>query len=296
MKFTIYCFAIFASINLAYSVPVLDYATVVSNYLHDGKIKVYNGGPTEIFVRLNASRFVNEAVNMDVEFCMYDETNYHVLKTTKITTNNFAGSFLNTTFGDVLVSIPENLNTGVFRVRYKYVDLDPSSSYYNEVRGPYYLSTGYQTFNASIVQVTTNPPVSNSMAIYRYYQSGPKANHFYTKSNEIPPGYSFEYIEFYALTVQKEGSVPIYRYYSPTAIDHFYVTVSNNSTFPDYNFESIEFYAYPSQKQGTVPVYRYFSPIKGDHFYTTHYSANGYVEGYYLEGIAFHAYEGNRLD
>jgi len=67
------------------------------------------------------------------------------------------------------------------------------------------------------------------------------------------------------------GTVPVYRFYSPTATDYMFVVGASDGTIPTvpgYEDQGIWAYAYPTQICGSVPLYAMSHSI-GDHWYTT---------------------------
>ena len=75
--------------------------------------------------------------------------------------------------------------------------------------------------------------VEGSVPLYRYWKSS-ASDHFYTTSNEEigttthgqvgRHGYASEGIAGYCYPTQKEGTVPMYRYWNQHNHDHFYTT------------------------------------------------------------------------
>jgi hypothetical protein len=82
--------------------------------------------------------------------------------------------------------------------------------------------------------------------------------------------------------------VPLYRYWNPTTIDHFYTTnfrELGRGRF-GYRYEGIQGYVSPRRLRGTVPLYRYWNPTIRDHFYTTNFRELGRGRaGWRYEGI-----------
>lgn len=86
---------------------------------------------------------------------------------------------------------------------------------------------------------------------------------------------------------------PLYRYWSATANDHYYI-----NTWSDlgagrlgYAVYKIEGYVYPTQVSGTVPLHQYWNSSTTSHFYTTNFSELGngaYGYGYY--GVSGYVY------
>ena len=145
-------------------------------------------------------------------------------------------------------------------------------------------------------------------ALYRYWGNG---DHFYTTNvNEIGTsiggqqgnhGYTSEGTQCLIYFKQVSGTVPLYRYYSAAAIDHFYTTNANEigTTTPGqvgnhgYRSEGIAGYCFPKYTPGTVPLYRYYNGQLIDHFYTTNEYEIGTTtpgvtgkHGYTSEGVA----------
>ncbi|MEH1932117.1 MAG: hypothetical protein V7K14_06260 [Nostoc sp.] len=86
---------------------------------------------------------------------------------------------------------------------------------------------------------------------------------------------------------------PLYRYYNPSTVDHFYTVnfaeLGNGNS--GYISEGIAAYISKIQYAGTVPLYRYYSSAATDHFYTTNFSElGGGKSGYVFEGIAGYVY------
>ena len=93
------------------------------------------------------------------------------------------------------------------------------------------------------------------------------------------------------------GTVPLYRLYQPTIIDHFYTTniseAQNARQHLGYNDEGVAARIWPSQASDTVPLYRLYSPGATDHFYTTNSAErNNAIShlGYNDEGITGYVY------
>ncbi|MFA5994403.1 MAG: hypothetical protein WC823_05590 [Parcubacteria group bacterium] len=113
-------------------------------------------------------------------------------------------------------------------------------------------------------------------------------------SHNSSAGYAAEGVAFYTFNEYQEGTVPVYRYYSNTSNDHFYVT--ENKQFPGYNSEGVAFYVYTNQAPETHPVYRFYNEITGNHFYTISENEKNTVInnpqwGHKYEGIAFYIYK-----
>lgn len=123
----------FLTISIANATPALTQFQVLSNFLQGTKIKVYNGGPTEFIAKMSASRGVNgstyETVQMEVVFYITSNFVDTDLKTITLNSSHFNGSYLayyNEEQGsppamnnNVTISIPENLNAGYVKVKYR---------------------------------------------------------------------------------------------------------------------------------------------------------------------------------
>ncbi len=94
-----------------------------------------------------------------------------------------------------------------------------------------------------------------------------------------------------------DGTVTVYRMYSPSATDHFYTTSLNEYNYAAANYgysqEGALGYFPSSDIDGTIPLYRMYSPTAKDHFYTTNYneySTGAVKSGYQQEGIFSYIY------
>eukprot|EP00298_Acanthocystis_sp_HF-20_P017674 c21803_g1_i3.p1 GENE.c21803_g1_i3~~c21803_g1_i3.p1 ORF type:complete len:1064 (-),score=458.95 c21803_g1_i3:71-3262(-) len=154
--------------------------------------------------------------------------------------------------------------------------------------------------------------IDNVRPLYRYYSSQLR-DHFYTSSSGelgvissgIMAKYSFvsEGLAGLVWINQIPGTVPLYRYYNPRHVDHFYTTNPNEiaTTTPGakgrygYICEGNVGFVFTQGNDLTVPLYRYWNPSRVDHFYTTNEKEIGTttpgtrgIGGYYSEGIAGH--------
>ena len=148
--------------------------------------------------------------------------------------------------------------------------------------------------------------------LYRYWKPW---DHFYTTNikeigNANPgsvgnSGYTSEGIQCLIYSKQVKGTVPLYRYWSPFATDHFYTTNAGEigTTTPgqrgkgSYKSEGITGYCFPTAVPGTIPLYRYCRGVGAgtDHFYTTNTQEIGTTtpgqvgkHSYAYEGITCH--------
>jgi hypothetical protein len=92
--------------------------------------------------------------------------------------------------------------------------------------------------------------------------------------------------------------VPLYRYWSPSATDHFYTTnwAELGEAADGYTFERIACYVWTDASRGGVPLFRYWNPVLTDHFYTADYGELGAgADGYHLESIQCFAVQAEEL-
>jgi len=156
------------------------------------------------------------------------------------------------------------------------------------------------------------PPSSPIHDVYRFW-SPVTGRYFYTIDEtekdtlirEYPDFWTYEGPVFKAATTPDLPELaPVYRFWSPTQLSHFY-TISEdekNQVIKDYphvwTFETVAFYAYPEgqQPKETKPVYRFWNVLDGSHFYTIDESEKDKLikelaDVYILESIAFYTYE-----
>lgn len=99
--------------------------------------------------------------------------------------------------------------------------------------------------------------------------------------------------------------VPLYRYWKPSSVDHFYTTSPHEigTTIPgkkgrySYISEGIQCKLLSQRVPFSVPLYRYWKPSGSDHFYTTNIHEIGTAtpgrmgkHGYKSEGIVGYCY------
>lgn len=84
-------------------------------------------------------------------------------------------------------------------------------------------------------------------------------------------GAVFAILLFLGLQGTSLALAPLYRYFNPSVVDHFYTTNFNElgGGGNGYNYEGIQSFIYPYPVKGSVPLYRYWQPQVSDHFYTT---------------------------
>jgi len=150
--------------------------------------------------------------------------------------------------------------------------------------------------------------------VHRYYLDSHK-NHFYTaKADEIGTtqighagkhGYKYEGESFTVFNHHHAGLLPLYRYYSEAAHDHFYTanaqeigkTHEGEVGHHGYKCEGHIGYISPVQFPGSVPIHRYYNDSVQDHFYTVNEQEIGTTHighvgnhGYKYEGVTGYAY------
>jgi hypothetical protein len=165
----------FLTISLVHATPQVAGFSVQNTYLQSGKIKVYDGGPTEFLANISASRAiigsVYESVEMQVVFYIISSGAESSLKTITLTSSDFDGTYLayyNETAGNppgannvVKVSIPVNVNHGRVAVKYRWKDSNGDwQPFITGVGDEYtYLNNyGYDTIN-----LTPPPPSSEGL-------------------------------------------------------------------------------------------------------------------------------------
>jgi len=148
--------------------------------------------------------------------------------------------------------------------------------------------------------------------MYRFW-SPAKSRHFYTINESEKDKligihsdvWTYEGIVYYAFAEDSEpGLVPVYRFWSPVLVAHFYTTSESEKqklidNYPHvWTYEGIAFYAYPEgqQPQDANSVYRFWSDTLGAHFYTiSETEKNKLIDNYShvwtYEGVAWYAYE-----
>lgn len=171
----------------------------------------------------------------------------------------------------------------------------PIVKHYTSTSKDYYFFDGPGTFTGYSLQgsefyilqnqqVTTYPlPEEDTMELYQYYSND--GDHFYTTSKKERSGFTHEKVLGYVHTIQKTGTIPLYRYYTSVSIakDHYYTTVKDN--YNNYLYEGIVGYVYPGGGvNGTTPIYSYYASVNGDHYYN---NINANYGGYVNEGIKF---------
>ncbi|MCA9386834.1 peptidoglycan DD-metalloendopeptidase family protein [Candidatus Dojkabacteria bacterium] len=130
--------------------------------------------------------------------------------------------------------------------------------------------------------------------VYRFY-SPVDGGHFYTISeeeknkviNNMSSNWTYEKVAFYAYepildedgnevegVTYPAGTLPVYRFWSPTGLGHFYTindkeksNVINNMS-NNWTYEKVAFYTYPIEEIFTDPVERYIRSNPQKHFFT----------------------------
>ncbi|TDL15778.1 hypothetical protein BD410DRAFT_85820 [Rickenella mellea] len=107
------------------------------------------------------------------------------------------------------------------------------------------------------------------------------SDHFYTTSfgelvNAIDhAGYVSEGTAAFVFLPQIPSNltVPLFRLFNPTSVDHFYTTsaAERNNAIANggYRSEGTAASVFATQVCGSIPLFRLFNPTSGDHFYTT---------------------------
>lgn len=106
---------------------------------------------------------------------------------------------------------------------------------------------GYQGYNYENIEFQVPSMLSSFAGTTQIngYWNNSKRDHYYEKgSPRSIPGYVYEGIKFKAFATQQPGTVPVYQYYHPNIVNHFYTTVNQN--YSGYIYEGIAFYAFPA--------------------------------------------------
>jgi hypothetical protein len=170
--------------------------------------------------------------------------------------------------------------------------------------------TGMSTASATISVALTRTSTTPSQPVYRFW-SAANSTHFYTTSaaerdliiRTYPTSqWEFEGERYRAFTTQVAGTVPLYRFWSPSMKGHFFTASEAEkdyviADFDDsvWTFEGVAYYVYPTDT--TVPstklVSRFWSPDNRHHFYTADASERDIVINNYPDNVW--TYEGPRF-
>jgi hypothetical protein len=177
----------------------------------------------------------------------------------------------------------------------------PVSEHFNPSNADHYYFDGPGTFSGYNLQgikfhILQNPqqttyplPEDDTMELYEYYSTN--GDHFYTTLKKDRPGFTYIKVLGYVHTIQKPGTVPLYRYYAANTLsgDHYYTTVQQN--YSSYVYEGVVGYVYNNgNTSGTIPIYEYYTTINSDHYYNTVLST---PQNYGYYGIPFYMLQYN---
>jgi hypothetical protein len=81
-----------------------------------------------------------------------------------------------------------------------------------------------------------------SVPLYRYWNG---RDHFYTTNSREQGSYTYEGVTGYCYPSHVAGTVPLYRYYQPAVVDHFY-TRNTNYNGHGYVYEGVACYVFPN--------------------------------------------------
>ncbi|KAF8152104.1 hypothetical protein K438DRAFT_1987915 [Mycena galopus ATCC 62051] len=122
---------------------------------------------------------------------------------------------------------------------------------------------------SAMAQCSSCPTIT---PLYRSFNAG-KTDHFYTEMVMVASGgYNPEGVAAAIFPTQLAGTVPLFRLFKATVVDHAYTT---NTTEIDrleaagYVLETTPGYVYTTQICDSVPLYGFFLASGNDHFYTT---------------------------
>jgi hypothetical protein len=150
--------------------------------------------------------------------------------------------------------------------------------------------------------------------VFRFYSPSSKC-HFFTLGEaerfrlwtSASRTWNYEGVAFRVYRAPVEGTVPVYRFYSPRFREHFFTASEGEREAlrrsPDWNEEGIAFHAAAASVAEAVPVHRFVSPTTGRHFFTA-----GQAEAERLrtdpasrriwryEGVAFRVWPASKTD
>ncbi len=296
-------FILFVAFIQCYAVPGLSYWSVYSNYLQNGKIKCYSGGPSGFVASATFSRGMTGTSYEDVKIECFLVINNSGVETPisnviTVTNNNYlnASTPSYNAIIDINAEIPESKIGGTVQLKWRYwqYDYTPAPIW----RNYQYSGTTYQTINLSAIpNPPTIPPYDPAASVIYVYGSPKYGDHYYTTASTPTISNGDFFIEgaaFYAFTNQAPGTVPVYVYYSSKLTDHYWTT-ANLPTVGDgfYKNEGVIFYAFPNYVEGSVPIYIYGSAPQSDHYLTSVNQPSIGDGSYHNEGIAFYAYPAN---
>ncbi|MBB1077690.1 trypsin-like peptidase domain-containing protein [Rhodoferax sp. 4810] len=139
--------------------------------------------------------------------------------------------------------------------------------------------------------------------VYRFWHPA-LLTHFYTASRserdwliaETSMGWLYEGAAWGAENPAAANAAPVYRFWSPVWLHHFYTTDEAErdilKTFPDWQFEGTAWYAQLTAVTGYLPVYRFWNPTLFTHFYTQNAAEQAALAAgtdWQYEGIAWYA-------
>ena len=189
------------------------------------------------------------------------------------------------------------------------VDALPAGTYYVEIDE---FGNNDEIPSYDITLTVTACDAGGTSPVYRFW-SPVNSRHFYTmveaEKDKLIDIYAhvwtYEGIGYYAFAAEdsEPGLVPVYRFWSPVLVAHFY-TISESERDKLINIyphvwtpEGIAFYVYAPDEQpvDAKPVYRFWSGTLGTHFYTIDETeANKLIDDYSNvwthEYIAWYAY------
>ena len=143
------------------------------------------------------------------------------------------------------------------------------------------------------------------MDVNRFYNPT-LGGHFFTANDfeksvvEQNASFNREGVGFLALDAQavdKDGSVPVYRFYNPNLGSHLFTAFETEKDhlldLGSFVFEGVGFRAFLEESASTIPIHRFFNKVSGGHFFTANeIEKNAILEFPELryEGEAFYAF------
>ena len=136
---------------------------------------------------------------------------------------------------------------------------------------------------------------TNPVPLYRYRSNWGRGDRFYTTNfGELgyggSGGWVYEGVQCHVYSSQVSGTIPLYRYSSPSLGLHFYTTQNVNLNGIGYHLEGIQCYVYGNSicyaDPSITPLFRYYNTWNNSHFYTTNWRELGNGGGdWRYEGI-----------
>lgn len=147
---------------------------------------------------------------------------------------------------------------------------------------------GFSPFDLVAIR-QTYPLDPNQIVLNRYRQG---SSYLYTPNwNELQDAYNTGWVienpPGFVFNTQVPGTLPIFRYYRASNVDHLYTMNFNELGTGRFGYvaEGNAGFAFLNPAPGTIPLHRFYKNAK--HFYTTNF-AEGANNGFTYEGVCAH--------